>query len=104
LNGADGFPRLSWQQQNHKISVIIPTKDHLNFLKKCLDSVLSVTENIKLEIIIIDTGSQDPAVKEYYQSLHTRPEITFIFDPAPFTTRGSITLARRAPRAIYSCF
>lgn len=39
------------------VSVIIPSKDNPDMLKKCVQSILETTEDIPLEIIIVDNGS-----------------------------------------------
>jgi len=56
-------------QKNYKISIIIPTKDKVEYLKKCLNSILNKTTYNNFEIIIVDTGSKETKTKNYYQEL-----------------------------------
>jgi len=51
------------------VSIVIPTKDKLEYLKRCVESVLEKTDYRKYEIIIVDTGSVEPSTHEYYASL-----------------------------------
>jgi GT2 family glycosyltransferase len=41
------------------VSIIIPTKDHPEVFKQCLDSIIATTgdDNIKYDIVIVDNGS-----------------------------------------------
>lgn len=48
------------------VSIIIPTKDKSNILKKCLDSIYKNTTYKNFEIILIDTGSTQPKTWSYY--------------------------------------
>lgn len=42
-----------------KVSIIIPTKDHSDDLKKCIDSIIKTARYDNYEIIIIDNGSKE---------------------------------------------
>ena len=52
-----------------KISIIIPTKDNVLLLRKCLRSIEYNTNYQNYEIIIIDNNSVDSDTKEYLKSL-----------------------------------
>jgi glycosyltransferase involved in cell wall biosynthesis len=41
------------------VSIIIPTKDHADDLKQCIDSIYEKTQSIKFEIIVVDNGSSE---------------------------------------------
>lgn len=61
--------RATWPIEQPLVSVIIPTINQLPLLQKCLDSLLNQTIYDNLEIILVDTGSNDPEVLAYYQTL-----------------------------------
>jgi glycosyltransferase involved in cell wall biosynthesis len=44
---------------NLLVSIIIPTKDGLQFLKPCIESIINKTKGIDYEIIIIDNNSEN---------------------------------------------
>ena len=50
------------------VSIVIPTKNQLKVLKRCIDSVLNKTTYINYEIIIVDTGS-DEKTHRYYKKI-----------------------------------
>ncbi len=56
-----------------KISIIIPTRDKINLLKNCVDSIEKKSTFDNYEIIIIDNGSSEPASAEYFA--HTRHKV-----------------------------
>ena len=49
------------------VSVIIPTKDMVPVLSRCLDSILARTHYKKFEIILVENNSTEPATFEYYK-------------------------------------
>jgi GT2 family glycosyltransferase len=79
--------RITYQhQQTPKVSIIIPTKDKLEYLEPCIESLLEKTEYPNFEVIIVDNQSSDPDVVEYYSALKQRhPEKIRVIDyPHPF--------------------
>ena len=44
-----------------KISIIIPTRNRVDLLSRCIDSLVRVTDYEPYEIVIVDNGSDDPA-------------------------------------------
>ena len=48
-----------------KISIIIPTKDKIDLLKRCIDSIERKTTYKNYEIVIIDNGSEEQVTQEY---------------------------------------
>jgi glycosyltransferase involved in cell wall biosynthesis/cellulose synthase/poly-beta-1,6-N-acetylglucosamine synthase-like glycosyltransferase/2-polyprenyl-3-methyl-5-hydroxy-6-metoxy-1,4-benzoquinol methylase len=53
-----------------KVSIIIPSKDKVDFLKACISSIEQKTVYPNYEIIVADTGSEDRETLEYYDSIH----------------------------------
>jgi GT2 family glycosyltransferase len=55
-----------------KVSIIIPTRDNVSFLKRCLESIERLTTYRNYELLIIDNNSRDPATLEYFASIPHR--------------------------------
>ena len=55
-----------------KVSILIPTKDHLTDIHRCVESILEKTTYPNYEIILIDNGSGEESIKEYYRDLKKR--------------------------------
>ncbi len=53
-----------------KVSIIIPTKNHKNVLKRCIDSIEKKTNYKNFEIIISDNNSTKKETLDYYASLN----------------------------------
>jgi len=52
-----------------RVSIIIPTRDKLQVLKNCVDSIREKTSYPNYEIVIVDNDSSDPAALEYLSKL-----------------------------------
>lgn len=50
-------------------SLIIPTRDRVDLLKVCLDSLIEKTRRCSYEVIIIDNGSVEPRTADFLNSL-----------------------------------
>ena len=50
-----------------KISIIIPTRDYADILKKCIDSILEKTKYQNYEIIIVDNGSKEKSTTDLFK-------------------------------------
>lgn len=69
-----------------RASIIIPTRDGLSLLKACLDSIAAETQYPpeKLEVVVMDNGSHDPATLSYLAEESAQGRIVLVRDPAPF--------------------
>ena len=74
-------------QGNPLISIIIPTKNQKKVAKRCIDSIFKETTYNNFEVILVDTGSDDPGVKKWYeQLLNEHANITIVDWPEqPFS-------------------
>ena len=50
-----------------KVSILIPNKDHIDDLEKCLHSLWAKTSWDNFEVIVIENNSTDPETFAYYQ-------------------------------------
>lgn len=70
-------------QGNPKVSIIIPSKDNYEILKRAVDSLVSITAYENYEVILVDNGSADECRKKYnalmqeYQTAN--PQMKFIY-------------------------
>lgn len=51
------------------ISILIPNKDHIGDLRKCIDSIEAKSDYRNYEVIVIENNSTDPATFEEYKKL-----------------------------------
>jgi len=73
VDGFSGHYRVKYAIQGAPfVSIIIPTKDRVDLLKRCLESVESKTSYRNYEIIIVDNNSADESTLAYLGSLPHR--------------------------------
>ena len=65
--------RIQYQNTNEpKVSIVIPTKDHIQLLSACIESVLGKTTYRNFEIIIVENNSIESETFEYYKRIARR--------------------------------
>lgn len=57
------------------VSLIIPTRDNVNTLKKCLESILSVTEYPNYEVVVVDNQSRDRTTLDYLAKISANKKV-----------------------------
>jgi GT2 family glycosyltransferase len=55
-----------------RVTVIIPTRDRLSFLRTCLDSIAPAVERCRADILLVDNDSADPETIDYLADLRRR--------------------------------
>ena len=85
-------------------SLIIPTKDKLNFLKPCMESVLASDGSDAVEIIIVDNGSVEVETQQYLQSLNDLLNVRVLSWNEPFNFSAINNFAAEQCRSKYVCF
>ena len=56
------------------VSILIPNKDHVSDLKRCVGSILKKSTWKNFEIIIIENNSQEQSIFAYYEELKAIPQ------------------------------
>ena len=70
---APGAFQVRYELTGHpKISVLIPSKDHIDDLDRCLTSLYKNAGYDNFEVIVIENNSTDPATFAYYETLPSR--------------------------------
>lgn len=54
---------------NPKISILIANKDHVEDLKRCINSIVEKTNYDNYEIVVVENNSTTAEIKEYYSTL-----------------------------------
>jgi O-antigen biosynthesis protein len=66
------------------ISVIIPTRDRADLLRRAVDGVLNQSAYAPLDLTIIDNGSVEPATEALFEALRTDPRVRILAAPGLF--------------------
>ncbi len=66
------------------VSLIIPTRNGVDFLSRCVESILEKTDYQNFEIVIVNNESDDPATLAYMAQLEETENARIIDYPHPF--------------------
>ena len=66
------------------VSLIVPTRDRLDLLKPCIESLRSRTDWPAKEILICDNDSRDPGTLDYFRQLEAEGAARVVACPGPF--------------------
>jgi glycosyltransferase involved in cell wall biosynthesis/predicted SAM-dependent methyltransferase len=66
------------------VSLVIPTRNGLCLLKQCIESIIKKTSYPNYEILIVDNGSDDPEILDYFNEIKSYSNIRILADSRPF--------------------
>jgi len=66
------------------VSLIIPTKDQVDLLRRCVSGILDGTDYKNLELIIVDNGSRESETISYLNRIARDARVTILRDQRPF--------------------
>lgn len=76
--------RYEIQQPYPKVTLVIPTRNGYQFIRKCIESIFEKTTYQNYTIIIVDNGSDDSQTLEYLNILKKDYRISILRDDGPF--------------------
>ncbi|MBX9616215.1 MAG: glycosyltransferase [Caulobacteraceae bacterium] len=87
------------------ISIIIPTRDGVEYLRPCIDSILA-NDHSNVEIIVVDNGSQDPATLAYLKQVQQEEAgvVRVLSYPHPFNFSEMNNFAVEKAKGDVLCF
>lgn len=65
------------------ISVILPTRDRVDLLKPCIESLFRLSRET-IEVVIVDNGSCEAGTYAYFEALKCNPSVKILRIDAPF--------------------
>jgi len=83
------------------VTIVVPTRDKVELLRACLDSVIEKTAYSAYEIIIVDNGSSDPATFAYFDEVRSRADVRIIRSDAPYNFSALNNLAARQAKGSF---
>ncbi len=60
------------------VSIIIPTKDNISILKKCLESIINKTTYKNYEIVLVDNKSKETETYKFYSKLRNLKKVRIL--------------------------
>ncbi len=75
-----GFYKTNYQVIGEPlVSIVIPNKDHIDDLKKCMDSIDKLSDYRNYEFIIVENNSTNPETFEYYKEIEARDNVKVLY-------------------------
>lgn len=90
--------RYSYADEGPLASIIIPTRDGLDLLRTCVESLYAKTQYRDFEIIVVDNGSTQPETLQWLQAMSRRRNFRVIDADVPFNWSALNNLAAREAR------
>ncbi|WP_435626647.1 glycosyltransferase family 2 protein [Candidatus Ferrigenium straubiae] len=85
------------------VSIIIPTRDGLDLLRHCIESIRKICSYPRYEILVVDNQSRDPAMLAYLDVLAARGDATVLCYDRPFNYPAINNFAARHARGKVFC-
>ncbi len=103
LPDAPGAYRVRYQLTTAgKVSVLIPNKDHIDDLERCLASFGAKAGYDNYEILVIENNSTDPATFAYYETMSANhPKVRLVKYEGKFNFSAINNVGRRAATGEY---
>jgi len=81
-----GHYRVRWPLPARRpaVSLVVPTRDKVELLRLCVESILAKTEYPHYEILVVDNGSTDPDAVAYLAEIDGRRHVRVLRYDIPF--------------------
>jgi len=76
--------RYALPSRTPRVSLIIPTRDRLDLLRTCVDSICRLTTYPDFEIVIVDNQSREQETLDYFNEVERRGNVRVLSYDAPF--------------------
>jgi GT2 family glycosyltransferase len=86
------------------VTIIIPTKDRVDLVARCVDSVVSRSSYGAFDVVIVDNGSSEPESHSYFERVQQTPCVSVIHLDVPFNFSRINNAAARQARGSFVCF
>lgn len=90
-------------QPNHKISVIIPTRDKAELLSRCINSIQEKSTYTDYEILIVDNGTSEPKALRMLEGLEWATDTRVLKYSGPFNFSAMINMAASEAQGSILC-
>ena len=67
-----------------RVTIVIPTRDRMALLRRCVESLRAVTDYPAFDILIVDNDSTDAETLDYLRQLEAEGAASILHEPGPF--------------------
>jgi GT2 family glycosyltransferase len=86
------------------VTIVIPTRDRVDLLARCIDSITSRSTYSPYDIVIVDNGSTLPESRSYFEQVTRDARISTLRVDEPFNFSRLNNLAAAQARGTLLCF
>jgi GT2 family glycosyltransferase len=86
------------------VTIIIPTRDRVDHLSRCVRSVISRSSYGAFDVVIVDNGSSEPEAVSYLEGIKRDPCVAVLRIDEPFNFSRLNNLAAAQARGSFLCF
>ena len=99
-----GFLRAVWPVSGGKVSIIIPTRDKVDYLERTISSINELTDYQEYEFIIVDNGSRATQTLRYFDTLRSASNVRIIDFKETFNYSRANNLGAQVAEGDYLLF
>ena len=71
--------RIKYELTSHPlVSIIIPNKDHVDDLSRCVESIINLSTYDNYEIVIVENNSETAEIRTYYEEISRHPRVQVV--------------------------
>ncbi len=67
-----------------RVSLVVPTRDRLALVRRCVDGLLRETDYPDREVILVDNGSEQDETREWLEQISRHPDVQVLHLPGRF--------------------
>jgi GT2 family glycosyltransferase len=103
---APGVRRVSFAlpRQPPRVSVVIPTRDRVDLLRRCVAGLLGETDYPELELLLVDNASRESTTLGYLHEIGQDPRVRVLAEPGRFNYSRMNNRAARIARGSLLAF
>ena len=60
------------------VSIVIPNKDHVEDLRRCIQSIVNKSTWTNYEIVVVENNSKEQSIFDYYKELEALPQVQVV--------------------------
>ena len=103
--GPFGSVKVSWPLPDPLplVSIIVPTRDKLELLRPCIESILERTRYDPFEVVVVNNDSTDPRTLHYFDELRANSKVLIVDHPHRYNYSAINNHAACEARGAFLC-
>ena len=97
-------PAPAAMRERRRATIIIPTRDRLDLLRPCVESLARYNTGAEHDLLVLDNGSADASVLAYLETLTRTPDVRVLRQPGPFNFSAICNAGARAAQTPFLVF